>query len=62
MTVPETDKIVELAAEVRGVYGSRMTGGGFGGERKRGRGSEREGEKEKRERGSEKEKKRRESV
>jgi hypothetical protein len=32
VTVPETDKIVELACEVRGVYGARMTGGGFGGE------------------------------
>lgn len=31
VTVPETDKIVELATEVRGVYGARMTGGGFGG-------------------------------
>lgn len=31
VTVPETDKIVEIASGVRGVYGSRMTGGGFGG-------------------------------
>lgn len=31
VTVPETDKLVELAGEVRGVYGARMTGGGFGG-------------------------------
>jgi len=27
----ELDKLVELALEVEGVYGSRMTGGGFGG-------------------------------
>ena len=31
VTVPETDKIVQLATEVDGVYGARMTGGGFGG-------------------------------
>jgi galactokinase len=28
---PELDTMVELASRVRGVYGSRMTGGGFGG-------------------------------
>ncbi len=31
VTVPETDKIVELSTQVRGVFGARMTGGGFGG-------------------------------
>ena len=31
MTCPELDKVVELALEIQGVYGSRMTGGGFGG-------------------------------
>lgn len=27
----EVDVLVELAMEVKGVYGSRLTGGGFGG-------------------------------
>jgi len=27
----ELDKVVELALQIQGVYGSRMTGGGFGG-------------------------------
>lgn len=27
----ELDQLVKLAMEVKGVYGSRMTGGGFGG-------------------------------
>ena len=31
MSCPELDCLVELAMEVEGVYGSRMTGGGFGG-------------------------------
>lgn len=31
VTVPELDALVEAAAEVDGVVGSRMTGGGFGG-------------------------------
>lgn len=31
VTVPETDAIVNIAREVGGVYGARMTGGGFGG-------------------------------
>jgi len=31
VSVPELDAMVELAMEVDGVYGSRMTGGGFGG-------------------------------
>lgn len=31
MSSPELDKVVELALEIQGVYGSRMTGGGFGG-------------------------------
>ena len=31
MSTGELDKLVELAAAYPGVYGSRMTGGGFGG-------------------------------
>jgi galactokinase len=31
VTVPELDYLVEQAMHVRGVYGARMTGGGFGG-------------------------------
>ncbi len=31
VSVPEIDTLVELACEVDGVYGSRITGGGFGG-------------------------------
>jgi len=31
VSTPELDKLVELAASFEGVYGSRMTGGGFGG-------------------------------
>lgn len=31
MSCDELDLLVELALEVPGVYGSRMTGGGFGG-------------------------------
>ena len=31
VSVPEIDTLVELALEVDGVYGSRITGGGFGG-------------------------------
>ena len=31
VSCPELDKVVELALEIQGVYGSRMTGGGFGG-------------------------------
>lgn len=31
MSCPELDTIVEAAMEVDGVYGARMTGGGFGG-------------------------------
>ena len=31
MSCPEIDTLVELAMEVEGVYGSRLTGGGFGG-------------------------------
>jgi len=31
ITVPEVDRMVELNAAVPGVYGARMTGGGFGG-------------------------------
>jgi galactokinase len=31
VSAPELDLMVELAAEVEGVYGARMTGGGFGG-------------------------------
>jgi len=31
VSCPELDKVVELALQIQGVYGSRMTGGGFGG-------------------------------
>lgn len=31
MSCPELDVLVKLAMEVEGVYGSRLTGGGFGG-------------------------------
>ena len=31
ISCPELDAIVELAGECNGVYGARMTGGGFGG-------------------------------
>lgn len=31
VSCPELDKLVDLALEIDGVYGSRMTGGGFGG-------------------------------
>lgn len=31
MSCPELDQLVEAALAVPGVYGSRMTGGGFGG-------------------------------
>ena len=31
VSCPELDQLVEAAMEVGGVYGSRMTGGGFGG-------------------------------
>jgi galactokinase len=31
ITCPEVDMLVGLAQTVKGVYGSRMTGGGFGG-------------------------------
>ncbi len=31
MSVPELDTLVGLATQFEGVYGSRMTGGGFGG-------------------------------
>lgn len=31
VSCPELDQLVEAAMEVEGVYGSRMTGGGFGG-------------------------------
>lgn len=31
MSCHELDVLVELAMEVKGVYGSRLTGGGFGG-------------------------------
>ncbi len=31
MSCKELDQLVELALQVDGVYGSRMTGGGFGG-------------------------------
>ncbi|KAK3090426.1 hypothetical protein FSP39_011772 [Pinctada imbricata] len=31
VSCPELDRLVEAAMEVEGVYGSRMTGGGFGG-------------------------------
>jgi galactokinase len=31
ITCPEIDTLVGLAQTVKGVYGSRMTGGGFGG-------------------------------
>ena len=31
VSCPELDQLVEAALEVEGVYGSRMTGGGFGG-------------------------------
>mmetsp|Transcript_2413 Transcript_2413/g.4225 ORF Transcript_2413/g.4225 Transcript_2413/m.4225 type:complete len:399 (-) Transcript_2413:71-1267(-) len=31
VSVPEIDQLVEIAQSVKGVYGSRLTGGGFGG-------------------------------
>jgi galactokinase len=31
VSCPELDRMVELAEKVEGVYGARMTGGGFGG-------------------------------
>ena len=31
ITVPKVDRMVELNAAVPGVFGARMTGGGFGG-------------------------------
>ena len=31
VSCPEVDQLVELALKCDGVYGSRMTGGGFGG-------------------------------
>ncbi|MBV1703712.1 MAG: galactokinase, partial [Hyphomicrobiales bacterium] len=31
ITCPEIDALVEVAASLPGVFGSRMTGGGFGG-------------------------------
>jgi galactokinase len=31
VSCPELDLMVELAGQVEGVYGARMTGGGFGG-------------------------------
>lgn len=31
VSCPELDELVAAALEVKGVYGSRMTGGGFGG-------------------------------
>lgn len=31
MTCPELDTVVNAAVEIDGVYGARMTGGGFGG-------------------------------
>ena len=31
VSCPELDRLVELATQVEGVYGSRITGGGFGG-------------------------------
>ena len=31
VSCPELDQLVEIAMSVDGVYGSRMTGGGFGG-------------------------------
>ena len=31
VSCPELDQLVEAAMEVDGVFGSRMTGGGFGG-------------------------------
>jgi galactokinase len=31
VSCPELDLMVELAGQVKGVYGARMTGGGFGG-------------------------------
>lgn len=31
VSCPELDTLVDLAMEVEGVYGSRLTGGGFGG-------------------------------
>ncbi len=31
MSVPELDYLAEQSMTVRGVYGARMTGGGFGG-------------------------------
>lgn len=31
VSCPELDELVSAALEVDGVYGSRMTGGGFGG-------------------------------
>jgi galactokinase len=31
VSCPELDLMVEIAGQVEGVYGARMTGGGFGG-------------------------------
>ena len=31
VSCPELDAMVEIAAKQKGVYGARMTGGGFGG-------------------------------
>ena len=31
VSIPEIDLLVQLAQEHRGVYGARLTGGGFGG-------------------------------
>jgi galactokinase len=31
VSVPDVDRLVEIAMGVRGVFGARMTGGGFGG-------------------------------
>ena len=31
VSIPEVDRVVELASRGRGSYGARMTGGGFGG-------------------------------
>ena len=31
MSCAELDQVVEIARRVEGVYGARMTGGGFGG-------------------------------
>ena len=31
VSCPEVDELVEIARKIKGVYGSRITGGGFGG-------------------------------